>query len=281
MDILGHAESPLTEEEWVALTAGVQAVAKRHLVGRRFLPLFGPLGAGVQIVQTDRMPGWDLAQVSMVGQTADVAPIERIYQPVPLLFHDFVIDWRDLEQVRHQGGLWDWTRAEAAASYVAIAEDRLILEGQQEPQLDGLLTVRGRHVLEADGWDAPGDGFHNVARAIQHATGAGYPGPYAVLVGVSTYAQWHRLWGRTEVLEVTQIEHLAGAGVYRSPLMPEDVILLIATGSENLDLAVGLDWNVAFMEATRMNYIFRVLETVSLRIKRPGAIVETRRTLPE
>lgn len=50
------------------------------------------------------------------------------------------------------------------------------------------------------------------------------------------------------------------------------IILLVALGPQNLDLALGLDLSVAFVETTRMSHVFRVLETASLRIKRVGAI---------
>jgi uncharacterized linocin/CFP29 family protein len=39
-----------------------------------------------------------------------------------------------------------------------------------------------------------------------------------------------------------------------------------------MDLAVAFDLSVAFVESTNLNYHFRVVESLVLRIHRPGAI---------
>ncbi|HZI14278.1 MAG TPA: encapsulin, partial [Myxococcus sp.] len=43
-DFLGHAENPLREDEWARLNETVIQVARRSLVGRRILDIYGPLG---------------------------------------------------------------------------------------------------------------------------------------------------------------------------------------------------------------------------------------------
>ncbi len=58
--------------------------------------------------------------------------------------------------------------------------------------------------------------------------------------------------------------------MYQSALITDDTILVIAAGAENMDLAMGLDLQMAFVESTHMNYIFRAMEALSLRIKRPA-----------
>lgn len=274
MDVLNRGEAPINEKEWAEVTEATTRVARRQLVARRFLPLYGPLGGGVQVVQVDRTPSWDLAQVSMQGEAEDAVAQSRLYQRVPVLSKDFLLDWRDLEQARSTGSQLDWSKAEAAASFVALAEDHVIFHGIPDQGLDGLLTVEGRHVLPSQGWDEPGQGFQDVVRAVSHLTSAGFMPPFTVVAGVTVYAAWNRLFGNSGVLEVEQIERLVEGGVFQSPLVPDDTALVLCTGAENMDLAVGLDFNVAFVESTRMNHIFRVLETVSLRIKRPGAICQ-------
>lgn len=274
MDVLSRAEAPINEKEWAEATEAVIRVAKRQLVARRFLPLYGPMGPGVQVVQVDRTQGWDLAQVTMQGEAEDAIADSRIYQRVPVLSKDFIMDWRDLEQARVTGGLLDWSKAEAAASYVALAEDHVIFHGLPDQQLEGLLTVEGRHVLPSQGWEEPGSGFQDVVRAVNHLTSAGFMPPFTVVAGVMIYASWNRLFGNSGVLEVEQIARLVQGGVHQSPLVPDDTVLVLAAGAENMDLAVGLDLTLAFVESTRMNHVFRVLETLSLRIKRTGAICQ-------
>lgn len=274
MDILNRQEAPINEAEWSELQGLVTQVARRQLVARRFVPLFGPIGAGVQVIQVDRSPGLDLARVSMQGEEDNEVETIRVYQRVPVLFKDFILDWRDLEEARTTGNRLDWSKAEAAASFVALAEDHAIFHGIPEQNVEGLLTVDGRHVIESAGWDEPQSGFRDVVRAVSHLTSAGFMPPFTVVAGVSTYATWHRLYGDSGVLEVEQIQKLVEGGVYQSPLIPDETVLVVAPGTENMDLAIGLDLHVAFVESTRMNHIFRVLETFSLRIKRPGAVCQ-------
>ena len=55
MDLLMRDDAPLSEQEWQVVDDAVLKVARASLVGRRFIRLFGPLGAGVQAVWVDRM----------------------------------------------------------------------------------------------------------------------------------------------------------------------------------------------------------------------------------
>ncbi|HBQ93842.1 MAG TPA: bacteriocin, partial [Sulfobacillus sp.] len=88
----------------------------------------------------------------------------------------------------------------------------------------------------------------------------------------ATFALWHRLYGNSGVLEVDQIRQLVQGGVYMSLFIPKNDALVVANAPQNLDLAVGLDTSVAFLESSAMNHRFRVLETLTLRVKRPGAV---------
>lgn len=274
MDFLGREGSPLNETEWQEVTDAVIRVARRQLIGRRFLSLWGPMGPGLQVIETDRLPSLDLAQVTMVGDTDDAVADHRVYQRVPMIGKDFVVNWRDLEMSHTQGTHLDWSKAEAAASFLAQAEDHMIFHGLADQGLEGLLTVEGRHVLPTTGWHEAGRGFEDTVRAVGHLTSSGFVPPFAVVAGVEAYAAWHRLFGSSGVLEVDQIRKLVEGGVFVSPLIPQDTFLVVSLGSENMDLAVGLDVSVAFSESTQMNHVFRVLETLTLRIKRPASVCQ-------
>ena len=49
-ELLGESDNPLNQEERQRLQELVVATARRYLVCRRFIDLYGPLGAGVQAV---------------------------------------------------------------------------------------------------------------------------------------------------------------------------------------------------------------------------------------
>lgn len=48
MDYLSREGSPISEELWEQIDAAVVSSAKKILTGRRFINIYGPLGAGVQ-----------------------------------------------------------------------------------------------------------------------------------------------------------------------------------------------------------------------------------------
>ncbi|MCL4495542.1 MAG: bacteriocin family protein [Firmicutes bacterium] len=273
MDYLLREESPLTEREWAEVDEVVSRVIAAQIVGRRFLSLFGPMGPGVQVVPIDRSPNFEIGGVDMIGQSNDAVTLSnRIYQKVPMLHRDFILVWRDLETSRTQGTPLDWSLAEAAATDVALAEDRLIFLGDGPDSLPGLLNIEGRQVIGHREWVDAGSGFQTIVEAVDTLSASGFYPPYSVIVSPATFALWHRLYGNSGVLEVDQIRQLVQGGVYMSLFIPKNDALVVANAPQNLDLAVGLDTSVAFLESSAMNHRFRVLETLTLRVKRPGAV---------
>ena len=53
MDFLSREGSPISAELWSKIDEQVVSMAKKVLVGRRFLHIYGPLGAGVQSINID------------------------------------------------------------------------------------------------------------------------------------------------------------------------------------------------------------------------------------
>ena len=76
----------------------------------------------------------------------------------------------------------------------------------------------------------------------------------------------------TGLLEIEQIKKVV-KDVLQTPIIPEGQALLVSAGPQNFDLVIAQDISVAYVESTNMNHLFRVLEMVALRIKRPGSIL--------
>ena len=92
------------------------------------------------------------------------------------------------------------------------------------------------------------------------------------MVNPRLYANLNRLFGNTGVLELQQVQRLATAGVFQTPVLSDSVAVVVSVGAENMDLAVAQDLVTAFLETSKLNHIFRVMEILALRIKRPAAI---------
>jgi len=272
-DLLARHEAPLSNTDWELLDNAVVQAASRQLVARRFIQVFGPLGAGIQDIDFDSYGGVDSAVIDMLGEPdADpVQTIRRIHEKIPLIYKDFIIYWRDIETSRRFGLPLDVSAAAAAASFVAQREDDLIFNGNPDLGFMGLLTADNRNSITVHNWDKAGAAFEDIVTAIQKLVDTGFYGPYAVAVSPRRFAQMHRVYANTGVLEINHIRDVATAGVFQSPAIA-DYGLVVSTGVQNMDIAIAQDIITSYLGPTNLNHPFRVLESLVLRIKRPGAI---------
>lgn len=273
-DYLAREAAPLSEEQWAGLDRAVAEAAKSFLVGRRFLSLFGPLGPGLELVPLEEPTGLTDAAVGTAVEEAGAAVTagQRRYLRLPLLAKDFRLDWRVLEQERRLELPFDTARAALAAQAVARAEDELIFQGRADLGLTGIFTAPGRLTAELGDWSAAGAGYASVVAALEKFLAAGVYGPYALVASPRLYAELNRVEKDTNLLTLDLVQRLATAGVFTSPVLAPNQAALIAVGAENLDLVVGFDLAVAYLETRNLSHYFRVLESVALRVKRPQAI---------
>ncbi|MBI4320805.1 MAG: bacteriocin family protein [Chloroflexi bacterium] len=279
-DFLLREQAPLTPKEWELIDNVVVQTARRQLVGRRFLNLVGPLGAGVQEVPTYVFVGIEPGTLSVLGE-ADPRPIkatERLHPVIPLIYKDFWIYWRDIETSRRFGVPLSLSPAAAAASFVGQREDDLIFNGSVDMGYSGLTNVAGRNVLSKSDWGKMGSAFGDAVGAMQRLVSQGFYGPFALVVSPSLYASMARVYENTGVLEIEQVRKIMTAGVYQTPVLTDDIALVLSTGAQNFDLVVAQDLITAYLTPENLNHAFRVLEAIVLRIHRPGAIctLETR-----
>lgn len=275
MNFLMRDQAPLSPQQWQVLDDTVVRVARAALVGRRFVSIFGPLGAGVQAVPDDRLSGGDHATVDLLGdaQDAGVRLSVRRYLPIPQLYKDFVVPWRDLELSAHLRTALDPGEAAAAAAAVAHTEDELIFNGSEALGLPGLRTVEGAHHQPLGDWNDANQAFGDVVQATETLINEHFFGPFTLVAGPLLYAQLNRMFGNAGVLTIEHVEKLLRGGVYQSSALPEGTALVVAAGAQNLDLALALDLSVGYEGPVGLNHSFRVIESLVPRIKRPGAIV--------
>jgi uncharacterized linocin/CFP29 family protein len=273
-DYLQRDQAPLGPDEWAALDQTVVRTAQSVLVGRRFISLVGPFGPGIEALPNDFLGGGGQGVVDLLGnEEGESLRIERRrFLALPLLYKDFWVHWRDLESSRQLGVPLDVGKAAAAAAATAQAEDRLVFDGEPALDLPGLRTTDGRQTLPMSDWGSMGRAFGDVVEGVRVLTQAGFTGPYALAVSPRLYADLNRIFDDSGVLELEQVEKLARRGVFPTAVLPEPTALLVDSGAQNLDLAVGVDLSTAYLESSNMNHLFRVVESLVLRIRRPGAI---------
>src|SRR5579871_3403044 len=135
-DFLGRDQSPLSPSQWESFDDEVVRVARRTLVGRRFIPLFGPLGPGAQVTPNDVFKGRNEGVVDMLGEEAgdEVQADQRRYLPLPIIHKDFMLHWRDLAAASDIGTpLSNWGDVGNGFRDVVAAVEQLHALGFDEP----------------------------------------------------------------------------------------------------------------------------------------------------
>jgi uncharacterized linocin/CFP29 family protein len=264
---------PFNDEQWELLETTVIETARRQLVGRRFIDIYGPLGEGVQTVVNDIFERPETGNLSLHGEVSGLSqPTGRVNLTIPLLYKDFILYWRDIQQSKSLDIPIDFSPAANAAQQCALLEDDLIFNGSDQFNLPGLMNVKGRLTHICSDWMKSGNAFSDVVEARNKLLSMGHSGPYALVVSPSLYALLHRVHEGTHVLEIEHVRELMTDGVYQSPVISGDAGVVVATGRQNLDLAIAEDFDTVFLDVENMNYLFRVYEALALRIKRPSAI---------
>ena len=243
-DYLMRDAAPLSDAEWEKLDGIVVKAARQYLVGRRFVELVGPMGAGTEVVP--------------VG-TGD----NRVMIPLSVIQEDFILTWRDLEANRKLGLPPELGPVARASAACARAEDRLIL--------DGLIGAAENKVVLGD-WDEPGVALDDIVAATKDLIADDFYGPYAVILSPALYAQTQRVARGMGRLVSKLIKDVAEGGVFQSPLLGDDQGLVVSLGAYNFDLVVGQDLITAYMGNEGLDHLYRVMESIALRVKRPGAI---------
>jgi uncharacterized linocin/CFP29 family protein len=251
-DLLLRENAPFDASFWQMIDEEVRVVASQHLVGRRFLHLVGPLGAGALGVPVSHLDVEGAPRVT-----------SRELVPFTTLSKEFVLAWEDFTTAEQFGLPLELGPVAIATIQLAAEEDGLIFAG--------LRQAKGTHHVSLEKWSESGGALATVSAALEKLMSAGIYGPYVLVLSAPLYAQAQRIMANTDELELEFIEELVDK-VYFSPHLPAKEGFLIANAPYNLDLALAMDMSVAYMGNEGMDHRFRLLERVALRLKHPQAV---------
>ncbi|BAK45839.1 family 1 encapsulin nanocompartment shell protein [Eggerthella sp. YY7918] len=267
MDYLARESADLSVELWNRIDDAVVGTARKHLTARRFLKVYGPLGPGATTVSMDGVAKDEVLE-NGIGRIVGRTQLE-----LPLFYEDFTLLGRDLELAAQTGMPLDMAPAIAAAKKAARREDDLILNGNKALGTEGLLTAKGSVKIKRNDWSKGENGFADVANAVSQLAKNGYLGRYALVVAPDLYLALQRLQPNTGMLEIDRVQKLIGDNVYMTSSLEAGKAVLVCAEPEYMDLALGLDLSVGYLEFADFNHTFRIMETAALRVKDPAAIV--------
>lgn len=265
---------PLTAEQLEYLQQEIVREARRTLVGRRLIGLYGPLGAGLGSVAIEHYGADEDAEIDLEGRV-DPKPVVGKHEGVlrvPILYKDFVLHWRDVAFAKKLGAPLDASRAIRAAHAVADREDTLIFNGDATIHHPGLLNAKGRSTVARSDWSKYGNAYRDIVKATEELLAHNHHRPFALAVSAQDYARLVQQREGQFAPELDSIARLCDDGVFNSPTIPEGKAVLLSTGDQNFDIAVTEDLTLTFLGEANQDYPFRVYECLVLRIKRPTAI---------
>lgn len=267
-DYLGREGAPFSVELWQEIDAAVVSAAKETLVGRRFMPMSGPLGPGASYTVIDQLGYQEVDKEGFsVMQGRNLAQI-------PELHEDFWLYWRELEAADAADTRPSLSAARMAAQALALREDRMIFYGIKSLGVHGLANAQGVNTIKRDSNWGEGEGaYADVAKGMSLLLQKGRIGRLKLIVSPDVLVQLERIQPGTGVLESKRIETLLGSKIYMSVSLEPGTALLVSAQPQYMDIVVGQDIAVAYTEAVDLNHHLRVLETALPRIKAPDAIV--------
>ncbi len=269
-----NVDYPLADAQHQRLESEILKEMRRNLTARRFIDVFGPLGAGLETVSYETYGEDALAEVDLEGgRDARVIQAEsEVYRRIPLIYKDFVFHWRDVELSRALNAPLDVSRAVRAAHFLSHREEDLIYNGNPGLEIEGLLTAGKRMRVKKTSWKEFGKAYANVREATLSLLKAHHHGPYALVLSPQLYADLLKTEKDIPLIEIDPILKLCEDGVYQSQALAPDQAVVVSSGPQNFDLAIAEDVSVAYLGPENMNFCFRIYESLVLRIKRPTAI---------
>lgn len=280
-----------SEEQWSRVRQVVYEEARKARVAGSFLPLYGPLGPDATTVKRQTPSIGSSAIVNSYLEVDDTKTWElTTLQEFVYLTGAQVAD-SELESAT--------LAFRRAANLIARKEDELVFNAQHRPSgsCRGLQTKRQVR-YNSQGWavvdptrdplvvqvrpaaqlgtPTPGDRLvEAVSDAIEALETKNHLGPFACVFGNKYFTDVQTPDG-SSVLPSERIVSLLGGGALMrtSALKSNDSGLVIALAGDPIDLVVGTDISVKFLQTTLdgPRYVFRVHEKVCLRVKYWNAI---------
>lgn len=267
MDFLARDSVSFSDEFWSRMDQTVVTTLSKHLIARKFMPLFGPLGAGVLSIQVDDLTTEEEDKQGIVKMSG------RNFVEITQLFEDFVLYWRDIENSEAMGFPYDLSKAILAAQAMANKEDKLIFFGNDYIGSEGLLTASGVQRLERSDWSIGEGAFLDIAQGISIFTSKGLLGNYALIVTPDLFAQLHRIQPTLGMMEIDRISKMLHGRVFNASVLGKNKAILVCAEPQFMDLAVGKDLETGYLETKDFNHVFRMIDTVALRLKCKDAVI--------
>jgi len=267
MNFLARDTFPFPQDFWDKIDKTVVDTVRKNLVGRKFLSIFGPLGAGTISVQID-----DVSSTEEIAEGTVRTSGRNLFE-IPQIFEDFSLNWRDIENSEMTACPLDLSRAIIAAQAIARKEDSLIFFGSEFLGCEGLLNAKRTTKIKREDWSTGENAFSDIAKGLSIFESKGIMGRYALIISPDLFVQLQRIQPALGIMEAERIRQMLGGLLFNAPVLGKNKAVLVCAEPQYLDLAIGKDMETGYLEPKDFNHVFRIMETAALRIKSKDAII--------
>lgn len=267
-------------------------------IDRAVMADVGRVRVAQKIFPSQQKPGQDNVQADLLfvgqGPPGEGGPL-MVKEGITVPFLEIVAKFALTQsQVNNEESLRTaQTLAQLTARKIALAEDLVFFQGTQAKlpqgatvtnasvQWQGLLNLEGMldpipvEPLEGAGGGFGENTFRAVSKGISDLISAGHPGPYALVLETSMFADTHAPVPNTLVTTSDRIMPLVDGRFYGTGTLPPYTGLLISLGGNPTTIHISQDANVVYnFEDPFGNHRFRVYERVQIVPREPNAFVK-------
>ena len=276
------SNATLRKDEWEQIDARVNDVMRERLTivdDIRARGLVTPVGLGTMLRVTERLDEFGDATVSYDGETGPARDRPSFQQetiPVPVIAHEFKVNWRQLEASRTRGEPLDVTGAAQATRKVRDKLQDLFVNGfsygPDGNSIPGLTTATNRQTVSlATDWDdSGGDPVADTVRMLEAAYAVNLFGPFYLYVPKNYWAMLQEDYS-TSKGDRTYMERLMAfediASVRPLDTLSDDNVTMVQMTEDVIDMSEAQAVTTVQWQQDPFVTVFRVLAIAGPHIK--------------
>lgn len=271
MDRLLRDLAPVSAEAWRALDDEARSRLAALLGARRLVDVVGPHGWQESAVPLGRVE-------AVVPEHADDAEVlagleahRRVVAPLVELRTAFTVSRDELRDIDRGAGDPDFGALEDAASRLAVAENRAIVNGLRALGIEGLTESSSHDAVTCSG---PGAEYPSrVAEAVERLREVGVDGPYVLALGLDEHTRLFEATDRGYPV-VDHLREIVGGSIVWTAGITGGV--LVSRRGGDFVFHSGADVGLGYAAHDAETVTFYLEESFFFRVLEPDAAVEIR-----
>jgi len=260
MSILKREMAPITTESWEEIDLRAKEVLNNVLSARKSMRVLGPKGWSYTAV-----PEGKLKLINDKTQSVGAG----IFKLKPLVESrvTFELDRWELDNLTRGAKFIDLTNLEHATKKIALFEENAVYKGYKNGDITGLENI-AKHELTF-GNNASGI-MASISEALFLLKEAYVEPPYSLILGREGYKRLNSVFEGYPLINV--IKNIIGGEVILSEVL--DGAFLIPFNNENLEITIGQDFSIGYLNHDDKKIKFFISETFTFRILDDEIIVK-------